>query len=194
MSKRDLTKLPDDLPAPEDNGVAAHLLGMQIPAIPLEATTGTWVDLASVPGWVVLAAYPRTGVPGIPPIDPGWDRIPGARGCTPQLLGYEALYEPFRSRHCTIFGLSVQSAGYQHEMAQRLGLRFSVLSDRDLRLTTALRLPTQIIAAQVLLKRMSLLILDGTIRHVEYPVFPPDQNANQTLQALVALQKPLGSV
>jgi peroxiredoxin len=160
-----------------------------MPPIALTSTTGTHVDLSDLSGWVVLAVYPRTGVPGRPPIDPDWDLIPGARGCTPQLLGYQALYQSFRDRQCMMFGLSVQSTDYQREMAQRLGLQFTVLSDAGLRLTHALKLPTQVIAGQVLLKRMSLLILDGTVRHVEYPVFPPDQNANKTLQALAALQK-----
>ena len=180
----DITKLPADLPRPEDDGGAAHLIGLRMPSIELEATTGGHVNFGDLPGWVVLAAYPRTGVPGKPPIDPDWDHIPGARGCTPQLLGYQALYEPFLSRGCRVFAISAQEPAYQTEMSRRLGLRFPIVSDHKFRLTAALNLPTQHIAGQRLLKRISLLIHGGRIIYVQYPVFPPDENAEVMLRAL----------
>jgi len=182
--KRDLTQLPGDLPRPVDDGAAAHLQGTTLPAVSLRATSGDLVDLAALPGWIVLAGYPRTGVPGKPPIDPHWDHIPGARGCTPQMLGYKALAGAFRERRCRIFGISSQVPDYQLEMSQRLDLGFPVLSDSEFKLADAMRLPTQMIGGQRLYKRISLVIHDGRIVHVQYPVFPPDENASATLHAL----------
>ncbi len=72
------------LPIPRDDGATRHLLGMSVPSIPLPATDGTSVDLSSLRGIVVVYTYPRTGRPGIES-PPGWDLIPGARGCTERL-------------------------------------------------------------------------------------------------------------
>jgi peroxiredoxin (alkyl hydroperoxide reductase subunit C) len=190
--QRDLTQLPGDLPRPIDDGAAAHLLGMRLPPVSLKATDDSWIDLAALPGWLVLAGYPRTGVPGKPPIDPNWDQIPGARGCTPQMLGYKALLEAFRKRHCQVFGISSQVPDYQWEMSQRLELGFPVLSDSEFKLADALRLPTQMIGGQRLYKRISLIVRDGRIVHVEYPVFPPDENAKVMLRVLDEAMRRIG--
>ena len=84
MSKaQNYQELPENLPVPQDDGAAKHLVGMKLPPITLAATDGAEVDLSRLKGRTVIYAYPRTGVPGKPPPD-GWDMIPGARGCTPQ--------------------------------------------------------------------------------------------------------------
>ena len=66
-------------------------------------------------------------------------------------------------------------------MVERLGLPFPLLSDSELTLTTALRLPTFEVASQTLLKRHTLVIRNGRIEHVFYPVFPPDRHAQEVL-------------
>jgi len=76
-----------------------------------------------------------------------------------------------------LFGLSTQSSEYQQEVAARLHLPFLLLSDEDLRLTSAMRLPSFRTAGMTLLKRFTVVIDDGTVTHVFYPVFPPDQSA-----------------
>ncbi|HEX6828765.1 MAG TPA: hypothetical protein VF104_07280, partial [Burkholderiales bacterium] len=81
------SELPKDLPRPTDDGAASHLQGMSLPKLVLPATDGTDVDLAAIPGRVVIYIYPMTGRPGVPLPD-GWDGIPGARGCTPQSCGF----------------------------------------------------------------------------------------------------------
>ena len=78
-----------------------------------------------------------------------------------------------------VFGLSTQPSDYQREAAQRLHLPFALLSDADLALATALRLPTFEVAGMTLLKRMALVIDGGKIVKVFYPVFPPDKNAEE---------------
>lgn len=136
------------------------------------------VDLvAALAGRTVVFAYPRTGRPGESNPE-GWDLIPGARGCTPQTCAFRDLYEELRSLGVEhLYGLSTQSPEYQRELAERLHLPFAILSDESLALTTALRLPTFETHGMQLLKRLTLVIRDGAIEHVFYPVFPPDRNA-----------------
>ena len=165
------------IPAPVDDGAARHLVGMRVPSIALAATDGTTVNLFTLPGRVVVYAYPRTGKPGIANPD-GWDLIPGARGCTPQSCAFRDHFARLKTlgiRH--LFGLSTQSPDYQREVAERLHLPFPILSDADLILARAMRLPTFETGGKTLLKRLTMVILDGTVEHIFYPVFPPDQNA-----------------
>ena len=189
-----MTKQPDLLkvdwsaiPAPDDDGAAAHLPGAVIPSVVLPATDGGSVTLSSLPGRTVLFIYPRTGVPGQISLVDDWDMIPGARGCTPQTCSFRDLFAELKAAGASaVFGLSTQSTAYQTEMATRLHLPFAVLSDESLELTHALNLPTMQVAGMTLLKRMALIIDDGRISHVFYPVFPPDRNAGDVLEWLKA--------
>ena len=165
------------LPVPQDDGAASHLPGMHIPSIPLPATDGSTIDLASLAGRVVLFAYPRTGVPD-QPNPPGWDQIPGARGCTTQCNAFRDAFAELRALGVAhLYGLSTQDTAWQREMARRQQLPFAILSDEDFALTRALRLPTFETNGMTLLKRITLVLRDAVIEHVFYPVFPPDQNA-----------------
>jgi peroxiredoxin len=169
------------IPKPIDDGAASHLTGMRIPSVPLPATDGTTVDLSRLPGRVVIYAYPRTGIPNIEN-PPGWDLIPGARGCTPQTCAFRDHFAELKDlgvKH--LFGLSTQDTAYQREAAARLHLPFPILSDEQLTLTRALRLPAFETSGMTLLKRLALVIDDGKIKHVFYPVFPPDQNASDVI-------------
>jgi peroxiredoxin len=180
------TATPDwsALPAPTDDGAAKHLVGMRLPSIPLAATDGRLIDLSAQPGRVVVYAYPRTGVPDKPNPD-GWDAIPGARGCTPQSCSFRDHHAELRSLGvAAVYGLSTQDTAYQREAANRLHLPFALLSDEHLALTSALKLPTFQVGSMALLKRLTLIIRDGTVEHVFYPVFPPDRNAVDVVQWL----------
>jgi peroxiredoxin len=173
------------IPAPSDDGGAAHLVGMRIPDVSLVATDDTTVTLSALAGRVVVFAYPRTGEPGKISLVDDWDMIPGARGCTPQTCAFRDLFADLKAagaRH--VFGLSTQSNEYQTEMASRLHLPFPVLSDERLALTRALDLPTMGVAGLTLIKRLALVIDDARITHVFYPVFPPDRNAGDVLEWL----------
>jgi peroxiredoxin len=177
--------LPPDLPVPEDDGAADHLLGMPLPPFELAATDGSRVRLDRLPGRVVVYAYPRTGIPGEDPLVPDWDSIPGARGCTPESCGFRDHFQELRAAGAAlVFGLSTQDGDYQREAAERLHLPFALLSDVDLELTKALRLPTFEAADHTLLKRFTLVISDGRIEHVFHPVFPPDAHAEELLRWL----------
>jgi peroxiredoxin len=169
--------LPPDLPVPKDDGAARHLAGMRMPSVALAATDGTQVDLVKLAGRTVVYIYPRTGRPGVA-LPEGWDAVPGARGCTPQSCSFRDHFAELRGLGVAhLFGLSTQNTGYQHEAVERLHLPFAILSDAELRLTHALGLPTFVVAGMTLLKRMVLIIDDGAIAKVFYPVFPPDESA-----------------
>ena len=173
--------LPADLPIPQDDGAAGHLTGMRLPSLLLNATEGSQIDLSKLSGRTVVYIYPRTGVPGRP-MPEGWNEIPGARGCTPQSCGFRDHFaELERLGVARVFGLSSQDSAYQREAVERLHLPFAVLSDERLELARAIKLPTFKVAGMTLLKRMALVIDDGIITKVFYPVFPPDKNAEEVI-------------
>ncbi|XAT59151.1 redoxin family protein [Rhodobacteraceae bacterium IMCC1335] len=174
------------LPRPEDDGAAAHLTGIALKHLPLPATNGSQVDLASLQGQVVLYIYPMTGRPDVPLPD-GWDGIPGARGCTPQSCAFRDHYADLKALGVDhLFGLSTQTTEYQVEAAERMHLPFPLLSDADLTFANALELPTFEVEGMTLLKRMALILRDGEIIKTFYPVFPPDRNADDVMEWLKA--------
>jgi peroxiredoxin len=179
--------LPPDLPVPEDDGAAAHLPGLALPRFELAATDGSTVQLDRLEGRTIVYAYPRTGRPGEDPLVPDWDLIPGARGCTPETCGFRDHHAELQAAGAAeVFGLSAQDSDYQREVVDRLQLPFPLLSDEDLELTKALRLPTFEAAGQTLIKRLTLVVDEGSIEHVFYPVFPPDRHAEEVLAWLRA--------
>ena len=181
MSK--LAELPQDLPIPVDDGACNHLLGKSLPLIALPSTQGKSVDLSAVAGHVVVYCYPMTGQPGISLPD-GWDAIPGARGCTPQSCAFRDHYQELTELGVSVFGLSTQSTDYQLEAKTRLHLPFELLSDRELRLTNTLKLPTFEVESKHLIKRVTLIIEEGKIIKFFYPVFPPNRNAYEVIDWL----------
>jgi peroxiredoxin len=182
----DPTVLPTDIPAPQDDGAARHLAGLKLPSVPLTATDGSQVDLSKLTGRTVVYIYPRTGVPGQPSPD-GWDAIPGARGCTPQSCSFRDHFAELKGLGVAqLYGLSTQDSDYQREAVERLHLPFAVLSDEALKLARAINLPTFTVAGMTLHKRMALVIENGVITKVFYPVFPPDKNAEEVVAWLRA--------
>jgi peroxiredoxin len=184
MTLHDPTQLPDELPVPVDDGATAHLKGMRLSSLPLAATNGTKVDLSTLRGRTVVYIYPRTGKPG-QALPAGWDAIPGARGCTPQSCSFRDHFGDLQKAGVTqLFGLSTQDTPYQKEAADRLHLPFLLLSDENLQFARALNLPTFKVDGMELIRRMTLIIDDGVISHVLYPVFPPDKSAEETVRWL----------
>jgi peroxiredoxin len=178
--------LPPDIPAPQDDGGARHLSGIKLPDLALPATDGATVNLSTLKGRTIVYVYPRTGVPGVD-LPAGWNDIPGARGCTPQSCSFRDHFgELKRLGVAQLYGLSTQDTAYQQEAATRLHLPFAILSDAKLSLTKALKLPTFSVAGMTLLKRMALVVDDGKITKVFYPVFPPDKNAEEVIAWLMA--------
>jgi peroxiredoxin/DNA-binding transcriptional MerR regulator len=181
----DLTRLPDDLPLPRDDGGAAHLVGLRLPALTMQATDGTAISMDALGnGRTILYVYPLSGRPGVDLPD-GWDNIPGARGCTPQACGFRDHHAELRDAGAArVYGLSSQTSDYQRELAGRLRLPFTILSDPEFTLRNGLGLPTFDAAGIRLYQRLTMIVTDGVIEHVFYPVFPPDQHATQVLRWL----------
>jgi peroxiredoxin len=165
----DIHTIPEDLPVPEDDGAADHLLNAAVPPIALKTTSGDTIRVDQLDGRTVLFCYPRTG-----------------RGCTPEACGFRDTHQQFADLGVRVLALSTQPSDYQREMADRLHLPFPVLSDERLELTTALELPTFETSGWTLLKRLTLVVDDGRIEHVFYPVFPPDGHATEVLDWLRA--------
>jgi len=187
MDAPDLLRLPEGLPVPVDDGAARHLPGRAMPALSLPATDGRRVALDALGGGrTVVYIYPMTGRPGVD-LPEGWDDIPGARGCTPESCAFRNLHaELLAAGAAQVFGLSSQSSEYQREAVDRLHLPFAMLSDEHLALAGALGLPTFTVDGMTLYRRLTMVITDGVIEHVFYPIFPPDQHAQEVLDWLRA--------
>jgi peroxiredoxin len=179
----DFYELPKNLPVPVDDGACNHLVGIQLPSIALLSTANQTVDLASLLGKTVVYCYPRTGRPD-QELPKGWNNIPGARGCTPQSCAFRDHHPALLALRVRVFGLSTQETSYQREVVKRLHLPFELLSDSELVFARALNLPTFEVEAMTLIKRLTLVIDNGRITKVFYPVFPPDKNAAEVVDWL----------
>jgi peroxiredoxin len=176
-----LNELPANLPRPTDDGGARHLQGAAMPDLELPSTANRRVNLSKIGApRVVIYAYPMTGRPDRQ-LPKGWDDIPGARGCTPETCGFRDHHQDLAKLRTEVFGVSTQDTPYQQEMVKRLEVPFEVLSDDHLLLTRALNLPTFTVDGMTLMKRLTLVVKNGRIEHVFYPVFPPDKHAEEVI-------------
>ncbi|MDN5851667.1 MAG: peroxiredoxin [Actinomycetia bacterium] len=186
----DPTQLPDGLPEPDDDGAADHLPGMSLPDLALDTTGGTQIRLDDLgAGPTVLYLYPKTGRPGVA-MPPGWDEIPGARGCTTEACDFRDHHRELQNAGVErVYGVSSQPSAYQAEAAQRLKLPFALVADPDLQLAARLSLPTFVADGERLYKRLTLVVRDGSIGRVFYPVFPPNEHAQQVLDWLTSVRR-----
>jgi len=192
MESCDLTRLPPDLPIPEDDGAAEGLEGLRIPEVRLASTLGPEVDLDRVSsGRLVLYVYPRTGTPD-QASPPGWDEIPGARGCTPENCAFRDHEGELRSLGVAVIGLSSQPLEEQREFADRERIPYPLVNDSRLVLARELGLPTFEAAGMTLYKRLTLVAEAGRITKVFYPVFPPDRHPEEVLAWLRARLPEMG--
>jgi len=180
MDANGLHELSEGIPTPVDDGACDHLPGVRLPPVTLPSTSGEPVDLSSLPGKTVVYCYPRTGRPD-ENLPRGWDEIPGARGCTPQSCAFRDHHAELQTLGARVFGLSTQDTGYQQEAVERLHLPFELLSDEGLAFAKALNLPTFEVEGMTLIKRLTLVIHDGRIERVFYPVFPPGENSGEVV-------------
>jgi peroxiredoxin len=181
VSVSDPYVLPEDLPVPEDDGAADHLPGAELPDIVLPSSQGA----VNVRDFDVLYVYPRTGRPGQAML-PGWDEIPGARGCTPQSCAFRDHNAELQALGARVAGLSAQPLEDQIEFAERNAMPFPVISDERLDLARDPGFPTFDVEGLTLYKRLALVAERGTIVKVFYPVFPPDRNAEEVIAWLAS--------
>ena len=170
----------EELPPPHDDGAAAHLPGVQLPAIGLPSTDGGCEALSDLDNRTVVFVFPSIGA-----IDDAlleeWTAIPGARGCTPEACAFRDQLGSFRSAGVELLGLSGQPAGQQRDAVNRLQLPYPLLSDERLQLAASPGLPTFEFHGHSYFKRITLIVCRGTVEAALYPVFPPDQAADQAL-------------
>lgn len=181
----DPTRLPPDLPRPEDDGACDHLVDRPLHSLALPATSGGTFDIATSSGRWVVYCFPMAGRPDVP-LPEGWDDIPGARGCTPQSMAFRDQHDDIRALHADVIGVSTQTPEVQAEIADRLALPFPLLSDTALTFASSLDLPTFEVDGTPMIKRLTLIVTEGVIDHVFYPVFPPDKAAEEVIVWLLA--------
>lgn len=184
-SPHDPKTLPPDLPRPEDDGACGHLVDRPLHSVALTSTGGSSFDIATQPGRWIVYCFPRAGRPGVP-LPNGWDAIPGARGCTLQSEAFRHQYEDIRALHTDVVGISTQTPEEQAEIATRLALPFPLLSDSSLQFAKSLSLPDFEVDGVLMIKRLILIVTEGMIDHVIYPVFPPNEAAEQAIVWLLA--------
>lgn len=179
----DYTTLPEGLPVPEDDGAADDLPGREVPDLAFPTSDNDTVRLTDLgAGRTVIYLYPLTGQPGVD-LPEGWDAIPGARGCSTQACDFRDHFTELQVAGVDrVFGMSSQDPEYQQEVVDRLQLPFTMISDQGLQLSEALGLPTFAAPGHDrLFARLTLVIRDGVIEHVFYPIFPPNTHAQQVL-------------
>jgi peroxiredoxin len=171
-----------------DDGAADHLPGSLAPDIVIPCTAATPVNLRSLPGLTVVYAYPRTGVPGEPAFHQNWEALAGGRGCTAESCGFRDNYAQFIAAGARVLGMSTQDLKCQREAHARLRLPYDLLSDSELDLTAAMALPTFEVNERVFLKRLTMVIRDGRVKHAFYPVQNPETHALEVLTWLKSVE------
>ena len=180
----DLTKLPDDLPVPDDDGACNHLTNFTIPPISLPNQDGNLLRLNRLDTFrIVLYCYPMTGRSDRP-LPNNWDSIPGARGCTSQTCNFRDNYDEIVSLNAIPIGVSTQPIDELKEMVTRLGVIYDVVSDINLKFAKKLTLPTFNIEDKVFLKRTTFIIEKSVIKKVFYPIFPPNKHVHEVMEWL----------
>ena len=187
---QDLSVLPPGLPVPTDDGAAEGLVGLKIPDLVLPSSMGDVALAEMATQRLVLYVYPQTGPPG-KPTPPGWDLIPGARGCTPEACGFRDHAAELAALGATVAGLSGQPLPEQEELAARLRMPFPIVSDEGFELQRRLELPTFELEGARFYKRLTLIAEAGTIVKVFYPVFPPDRHAEEIVAWLQSHRPPV---
>lgn len=153
------------------------LVGRRVPDLRLPATVG---DGRVVDGPTVLFAYPATSAPS--PLPDGWLDVPGAAGCTLENRLFRDRWADFTTAGVAVHGVSTQRPEEQRAFAALEGIGFPLLSDAELQLSAALRLPTVRVADQVRLRR-AVLVVDAarTVTAVRYPVLDIEQAVDWAL-------------
>ena len=129
---KDFTKLPDNLPQPEDDGAARHLLGRKIPNIILPSTKDSFLDLSNIDRkygvlyFFPLMIRPENNLPS------GWNEIPGARGCTPQNIAFSEHIETLEKLGAIPIGISSQSIYELEQLSTLRKFSQTLLSDNKL--------------------------------------------------------------
>ncbi|MFF1833255.1 winged helix-turn-helix transcriptional regulator [Streptomyces sp. NPDC058231] len=160
------------------------LVGTRLPELRLRDYDGTLRDPVADTPYTVLYCFPsayarRDAYP------PGWAGIPGASGCTLESCTYRDQLAEFTAAGATVHGVSTQRPDEQRAFADAERLRFPLLSDAELELTAALRLPTFRAAGIRRLKRLTLVVdRYRTVREALYPITDIEASVQAALAAV----------
>ena len=179
-----LSVLPKDLPVPIDDGKCNHLVNKTIPDIFLPTQNGNMLKLNRSDTFrLIIYCYPMTGRPD-KVLPENWNSIPGARGCTPQTCSFRDNYDDFIKLNSIPIGLSTQSIEDIREMTMRLSIPYDVVSDEKMTFIKLMKLPTFKINNKTYIKRITMIVEKSIIKHIFYPVFPPDLHVKDVIQWL----------
>ena len=175
--------MTDPLPVPSDDGACDHLPGRRLPVLDLPSSEGGTIRLSELPSRTVVFVYPAIGGPDVELLVE-WTLLPGARGCTPEACGFRDELSEFDALGARVVGLSGQQPAVQRRHREELHLPYPLLSDAELSLAEDPGLPVFDFHRTRYFKRATLIVGDGAIEHVLYPVFPPQDAAAQALEWL----------
>ncbi|MCX5076062.1 winged helix-turn-helix transcriptional regulator [Streptomyces sp. NPDC060334] len=162
------------------------LLGTRVPELLLPDRFGEPRDPVADAPFTVLYCFPGAYARA-ESYPPGWAGIPGAKGCTLESCTFRDQLAEFTAAGATVQGVSTQRPDEQREFAEAERLRFPLLSDAELALTSALRLPTFRAAGVSRLKRLTLVLdRDRTVREVIYPITDIEAGVRTALEAVRA--------
>ncbi len=163
-----------------------RLVGQQIPSLTLASARGGNTDPVDGDAdesagarWTVLYCFPGAWAPGTGTHPPGWELVPGAAGCTLEATTFRDRLPEFSARGATVHGVSTQRPDQLAAFVSHLRIPFPMISDQDLLLATALRLPTFRAAGVDRLKRLTLIV---------------DRRERRILQALYPVSDPVGAI
>ena len=180
----DLTKLPKDLPIPQDDGTTQHLLGMNMPEIILQSSTGHSLDVSKINHkFTILYFFPMMITQG-ENLPLGWNDIPGARGCTPQNIMISKYNKDLQKYNATVVGISTQSIDELRKLSVLRKLSQPLMSDNELKFREKLNIPTFHVENKTMYKRLTLIVKDFKIVKVFYPIFPPDKHVFEIMKWL----------
>ncbi|MDK0518806.1 winged helix-turn-helix transcriptional regulator [Streptomyces sp. ML-6] len=160
------------------------LVGTRLPELRLPDHEGEPRDPVAGTPYTVLYLFPgayarRDAYP------PNWAEIPGARGCTLESCTYRDQLAEFAAAGATVRGISTQRPDEQRAFAEAERLRFTLLSDAELELTAALRLPTFRAGGTSRLKRLTLVVdRNRTVLRALYPITDIEASVREALSAV----------
>ena len=180
----DLTKLPDNLPQPTNDGLCDHLLEMTITSTVLPSTKEKSFDICKIDtDFIILYFFPMMASSGRNP-SLKWDKIPDTRGCTPQNIAIHEHLEDLHRYGAIPMGVSTQSINELSKISSTRNFSQIILSDSGLRLQQKLDIPTFQFENKTMYKRLTLILKKSKIIKVFYPIFPPDKHIYEILKWL----------
>nr|WP_168723506.1 winged helix-turn-helix transcriptional regulator [Streptomyces sp. SAT1]ANO42104.1 HxlR family transcriptional regulator [Streptomyces sp. SAT1] len=165
------------------------LVGHRLPELTLAGPGDAPADpVAADRALTVLYCFPGAYAPGAHAYPPGWDRIPGTRGCTLESCTYRDRMADFAQRDTAVHGVSTQRPDQLAAFAEHERIAFPLLSDAGLELAAALRLPTFRAGGADRLKRLTLVVDSSrTVRGVLYPLDDPAGSVDDALALVDSL-------